>query len=112
MAQTQLQQLLKLPVLVEHFLEHRAETADMSFTEFIVLHYFSGNPVDDDYDRDQQLPFRSNDVVMVSGIVLMPEQLIPDFTPPVYQSEYYSLLSVSHLSSRHSDGVWQPPKSA
>ena len=48
LVQTPVQQFLKLPVLIAHFNEHRAENAGISFLEYIQLHYFSGNPKDDD----------------------------------------------------------------
>ncbi len=61
-AATPLGQLLKLPVLVEHFAEHRRENPDISVFGFVVLHYFSGNVRDADYERDMQLPFKSVDL--------------------------------------------------
>jgi len=56
---TPLGELLKLPVLIEHFREHKQETPDMTVMGFIVLHYFSGDIRDADYERDMQLPFKT-----------------------------------------------------
>ena len=61
LSQTELHQILKFPVFVQHYFEHQAEDPNITLSQFIVLHYFSGNPVDDDYARDMQLPFKSND---------------------------------------------------
>lgn len=56
---TPLGELLKLPVLIEHFREHRIESPEMTVIGFIVLHYFSGDVRDADYERDMQLPFKT-----------------------------------------------------
>jgi hypothetical protein len=103
--------MLKLPVLVEHFKEHRSGNSNITFTEFIVLHYFSGNPKDKDYDRDQQLPFRTNDVVLLTNTVVVPNQVAFDFTPPPHNDVTYPLFYIKPLTAKHSCGIWQPPKS-
>jgi hypothetical protein len=57
LAQSPLQQLLKLPVLVEHYGEHRIRSyGEISFFEFINHHYFTTHPDDGDTDRDQNFP--------------------------------------------------------
>lgn len=99
-----------MPVLIEHFREHRALNSGLSIGKFIVLHYFSGNPKDADYDRDMQLPFRAGDVILVSSTVVLPVQLELDFTPPAYGEKTYVLLGAEHLTPRHSASVFQPPK--
>ena len=112
LTQTPMQQFLKLPVLIAHFMEHRAETEDMSFADFIVLHYFSGNPVDDDYDRDQQLPFRSSDIVILSGAVIMPQPLTIQLTSFLYPVKDYPISFNSDAPSTYFADIWQPPKHA
>lgn len=58
---TPLGELLKLPALIGHFREHRIESPEMTVIGFIVLHYFSGDVRDADYERDMQLPFKTMD---------------------------------------------------
>ncbi|MCS6929144.1 MAG: hypothetical protein NZM43_06565 [Saprospiraceae bacterium] len=65
-------EVLKLPVLIEHYLEHRAEAPDMSFWEYLTLHYFSGIEYDADYARDLQLPFKSISLASVLLLALQP----------------------------------------
>ncbi|NJO26062.1 MAG: hypothetical protein HC867_10325 [Bacteroidia bacterium] len=55
---SEVHQLLRLPILVEHFIEHRQIDHDISFLAFLKLHY-GKIEIDDDYQRDQQLPFRT-----------------------------------------------------
>ena len=59
--------LLKIPILIEHFKEHRQLDAGISFWSFIKLHYVDPPIVDDDYQRDQQLPFRDTDCCLVTA---------------------------------------------
>lgn len=58
---TELGQLLKFPMLVEHYFEHKEKNPQISVMEFLVLHYegnhLENHPHDDDYDQDQKLPF-------------------------------------------------------
>lgn len=112
LAQSPLQQLLKLPVLMEHFAEHKIRSrGEISFFEFIHLHYFTTHPDDGDADRDQQLPFRSSEVIMMGSTVMVPEQILPGFEPPVFKERTYPLFNVTGFSSLFAYDIWQPPKS-
>ena len=63
---TELHQLLKLPVLIEHFQEHRQEESSISLWSFLKMHYLEKIVVDKDYQRDQQLPLRDADCGMMT----------------------------------------------
>gem|GEM_PF-3440588 len=65
-------EMLKLPVLFEHYREHRVAQADMGFWEYVSLHYFSGITYDADYACDMQLPFKSISLVYVFLFALQP----------------------------------------
>ena len=112
LAQTPLQQLLRLPVFIAHLKEHRAEDPSISFSAFIVLHYFSGNPKDADYDRDMQLPFRAQDVVLISSTVVLPGQVEMVFVSPAYKQRTYPLFHVTETLPNHSFDIFQPPRTA
>jgi hypothetical protein len=58
--------LLKAPVLLSHFKEHRQLDANISFWTFIKIHYVGPIIVDDDFQRDKQLPFRDAAFCMVA----------------------------------------------
>ena len=75
-AQTPLGQVLKFPVLMEHFYKHKKQEG-VSFLEFIKDHY-SPNHNDADQSEDDQLPFRG-DVVQNIGIALLPTLFKADF---------------------------------
>jgi hypothetical protein len=52
------QQFYKLPVLIEHFKEHQ-QIRNVSFIDFLAMHYWGDDLNDDDGDRDMQLPFKN-----------------------------------------------------
>src|SRR6476660_9653 len=63
-------QALKLPFVFTHFFEHRALNKNMSFLDFLDLHYFKGHAKDNDYSKDQQLPFKTTCPQQDHGISL------------------------------------------
>ena len=69
-------ELFKLPVLIEHFQEHRRETPDMTLIGFFILHYFSGDVRDADYERDMQLPFKTVELSALS-LAIAPSEPAP-----------------------------------
>lgn len=51
-------QLMKLPVLVMHYIEHRAQDGNLTVMQFLSMHYWGHDNNDNDQDRDDQLPFK------------------------------------------------------
>jgi len=70
---TDLHELYKLPVLFEHYSEHQQRNANVSFTDFLSMHYFGQDLDDNDDNRDMQLPFKKLDIHPVHH----------HFTPPI-----------------------------
>jgi hypothetical protein len=109
-AGTELHQLFKLPVFIQHFYEHQQEDKNISLLRFVVIHYFSGNPKDSDYNRDMQLPFKTADC---SSTIALAALTHPSFTNerPVFTvaNNYPALKNNTFLSSHFSD-IWQPPR--
>ncbi|OKL38523.1 hypothetical protein [Pontibacter flavimaris] len=110
---TTLQELQKAPVLAAHYLEHQEMTSDISLTQFLVLHYLSGNVKDGDYARDMQLPFKTTDVVASATTPLVIPVPFPElnFTLPPSAHVHGAVLDVDFHSSRFLSSIWQPPKS-
>jgi hypothetical protein len=104
--------MLKLPVFVVHYMEHKAATTDLSFMDFVQLHYFNGHPKDGDHTRDSQLPFSTNDIVIINSTVVLTEQAVMDFAPTVYREQTYPLFSFQQLLPSHTSDIWQPPKTS
>ncbi len=58
---TELHELIRLPFLVAHYKQHRVHDRDLSFIDFLKLHYSGDHPADQDDNDDNELPFKSKD---------------------------------------------------
>ncbi|MFA6060709.1 MAG: hypothetical protein WC756_21110 [Taibaiella sp.] len=110
---TELHQLLKLPVVFEHFAQHRKENKSISFLEFLDMHYMHGSPRDKDYKEDMKLPFKTADNYTATVSPALVSQLLPALAFPVICSAETKLpvfdLWFNHAA--HLSGIWQPPRS-
>jgi len=55
---TSLNQLIKVPVLYTHFVEHSRLDPSVDFCTFLEWHYWGDDLNDQDDDKDMQLPFK------------------------------------------------------
>ncbi|MBP1651479.1 MAG: hypothetical protein H6Q26_1636 [Bacteroidetes bacterium] len=63
-------QLMKLPVLVMHYIEHRAQDGNLSVVEFLSMHYLGEDVNDGDQERDNQLPFKKVSTTTVHQVFI------------------------------------------
>jgi hypothetical protein len=109
---TDMGQLLKLPVLVHHFIEHNHKEKAITFIAFLTEHYFSNESHPDNSKHDHQsLPFKTgcshsiNTFLAFEDLNSFLEQPINSITSnnvvPLYRQHYISNLFGS---------IWQPPK--
>lgn len=54
-----LYQLVKLPVLVQHYQEHRQRDESVSLLDFLSMHYWGKDIDDNDQEKDNELPFKA-----------------------------------------------------
>ena len=54
---TEAYQLLKLPLLAVHFVQHCNEDPNMTIMAFLEMHYAEEMVYDEDWQQDMQLPF-------------------------------------------------------
>jgi hypothetical protein len=110
-ANTELHQFLRLPVLFEHYNEHRQDNPSISLVDFLMLHYFNGDNTDGDYARDQQLPFKSDTCPEISFSIAMPPDDFPETTVQVFNltPTRVTFKSSFAISSFHFS-IWQPPR--
>ena len=106
---TEMHEVLRLPLLVEHFTEHKKLVGDISFWEFLVMHYNTNVSHDAD---DNKLPFKdpahsftaATLAIPIHKIILSDTQLIAEVCHgPSYQETFIA----SHLSD-----IFQPPRIA
>jgi len=107
---TELHQLLKMPLLLEHYKEHKLDNGNLSLISFIYQHYVGDDGNANDDQKDQNLPFKSAHFQMQNTVVFsvfkyeLPKIMVPQKQAgwPVMQS--YSLFSIAL------DALFRPPK--
>lgn len=105
-------QLAKLPVVFQHFSEHKQEDKNISFLRFLSIHYLHGSPKDKDYDRDMQLPFKTSHDCISSIAIAFVSIMVPiTIAKPVeiILPKSYFVLD-QHIQSTYLASIWQPPK--
>ncbi len=108
---TELYQLLKIPELIEHYVEHKELNPDMTLTAFLRTHY--DHPVKDgDYGKDQRLPF-----IIHSAPLSLVFTINPGFSFETV-TYHFSPLKIHRIPSKDEDlchkgflnSVWEPPR--
>lgn len=106
---TELFQLLKLPILFEHFVEHKAQD-NMSFTGYLIHHY-GGHEPDADWETDMKLPFMQLSEVFSLSASVTPFFASFHFSRGVApQTKCFFPLQDDDLLSCYLNTIWQPPK--
>lgn len=105
---------LRIPVLISHFEEHKQLDPSISFLSFLRLHYVGEIVIDDDYQRDNELPFREADCCVTTTTLSCEcpsltieihettEEIANEFI--LYDEDNRSLLSIAD--------IFQPPRMA
>lgn len=107
---TELNQLLKLPVLIEHYVEHKNLNPEMTLVSFFKMHY--DHPVKDaDYKTDRKLPF------IIHSTLSLVFTLNTDFSFEISGSDYkyYGIQNIPSLDENlyikgYLHSIWQPPR--
>jgi hypothetical protein len=109
---TEVGEILRLPIMVNHYLTHRATNTTSGIFNFMLMHYGSADEKDADEKQDQQLPFKSVEqggqfvfLEAPSIELMLPNDLLhlgDDFFPMI-QSSY---------AFRLPWGIWHPPRTS
>ena len=109
---TQFSQLYKLPIFIEHFIEHLQ--SDDLVDEMIVFiqHHYGGHEIDEDWKTDQKLPFIKIEVAHIdhSYLPLIVFE-VPKIDKEIHQ-EPIIFSDENYIYSYYLDSIWQPPKQA
>lgn len=111
---TEAHELLKIPVVFQHFIEHQKEDPSISALQFFQIHYLQGNVKDKDYDRDMQLPFKTAGEFFASSatpFVPLNAQIVLHY-PEDANNIVWSQQTTPFLFSAYQVNIWQPPKRA
>lgn len=111
---TELSQLLKFPVLVEHYIAHKDKNPKISVVDFLVLHYnnhLENHPQDDDYDQDQKLPFIVHtDVLSFCFVYTAPLSFDIKGVFPVNRKSKVLSFDDNFSENNFLSSIWQPPR--
>lgn len=100
-----------MPLLVEHFIEHREENSHLTLWQFLYMHYGMGDVKDADYDKDMKLPFKTHDNCVTSIInVFLPAQKVVITKLVQFVENKYPKLQQQSLHSTFLSNIWQPPR--
>lgn len=115
-AYTEIGQLLKLPNLVNHFLEHRNDKNDdeygISFIDFLKNHYNENNQHSDNAKHDHQnLPFKTTNCNSINTVIGMVQQTVFALhTAIIISIKKVVFCKEQHYTSKSFGSIWQPPK--
>ena len=109
---TELHQLLKLPIVFEHYYEHKQLNQDISFLDFLDMHYMHGSPLSVDYDQDMKMPFKTIDKCLNAAIpVIVPQNVnIAIHQPVQLKIKKRFIMQDEFVPSSYLSRIWQPPK--
>lgn len=105
-------ELLKLPVVFQHYQEHKQLNKDLTLLEFLDIHYMHGSPHDTDYDRDMQLPFKAPihaAVITASFVIPSPIFFLGRKAQFIEEKQQLPYTNSSYSYNFHSS-IWQPPR--
>lgn len=112
LAYTEFHQLLKVPFLIEHFQTHKEADPSLDFFSFLEMHYIGPFVVDDDYQQDQQLPFRNVNISLMGTNVFKSEPPTIEIAPPTeLLREFHNFDEISEPQIASFD-IFQPPRRA
>lgn len=105
---TEIHQLLKIPVLLSHFRDHRNENPGLSFIAFLKIHYSDDHPQDNDDREDNELPFKSiGDIAHIDTPVL--EKRIVTIAKYNYSKKHFTFYREG-TPKRRSFSIFHPPR--
>lgn len=107
---TEFAQLLRVPILVSHFFEHKEEDEGISFGEFMLIHYVAEYG-EDDYQQDTHLPFKAVDGNTIQIIAFVPFLSSCLKAKPIYAKvQKYDPYVDGFIDNAYLSSIWQPPK--
>ena len=107
---TELHQLLKVPVLISHFMEHKSGNENLGIMQFLAMHYAT----EKDHDaRDKELPFKSVCDSACASVVYLPEMMYSLVQcPETFAEIQYGEFLPENPGLLFQSTIWQPPRQA
>jgi hypothetical protein len=106
-------QLLKLPAFITHYITHKHENPNISLADFIQIHYQDQIVIDDDFQHDMQLPFKTHATDCCLSMSLATE--VP--LPPEIKLQAIEQIQIIHMLYNDdiplllsAPSIFQPPR--
>jgi hypothetical protein len=111
-AATETTELLKLPLLVEHYYHHKSENIHTRLISFLKMHYETGKGTNKNAKENNRLPFKSaHHSADLSFISLVPPLISPCLTKRVIiKNKPFEIPNHFQLPSKYLALIWQPPR--
>lgn len=111
-ANTELHQLLRLPALIHHFLEHTRQNRNESLATFLIEHYAGENKHCDNKQGDHDnLPFKAGDCSPIHKTIACNTPAVFLLTEPMGDKADIGLSPPPlSISSAFLSSIWQPPR--
>jgi hypothetical protein len=109
---TELPQLFKLPNLISHYFEHSRLNPDLSFGEFLVMHYGGDDGTSADDDTDNKLPCHNSNTNTITITYSPMVNDLPSFSFSSWNTREYNSRLQSGISSKNTKPIFQPPRLA
>lgn len=63
-------ELVKIPALLEHYAQHKSQQNELSFNDFLFMHYIGDDSNSQDNNSDAELPFKGTSQVSGTNVDL------------------------------------------
>lgn len=108
---TQLIEVLKLPFLIEHYFEHKAENKNLTFLQYLKLHYAETKHYAQDH-KEKQLPFKTIPQAAFNVVAINKTDFVEsiNYNFPSTNFIKHTAHYCSKYISFYTANIWQPPK--
>ena len=104
---TEVHEFFRMPILVEHYVEHKQKVNDLTFWEFLVMHY----ETDTNHDStDGQLPFKVLGHSLIAISMTLPIQKINISETVLISEVNHSFNYQESYFGSSLDSIFQPPR--
>jgi hypothetical protein len=108
---TELHQLVRIPALLVHYKEHKADETSLNFFQYLSLHYGQAIETDDAKHEHSHLPFQGTCELSLHALWISFPDTVEIFTTHFPANKNTpSVLPVTFLPTNTGTSIWQPPK--
>lgn len=114
-AHSEMLELVKLPVLKEHYKEHKQWDARISFMAFIGIHYFEETNPYGEQSRHMEMPFKKpcqSFVTSIAGFIVPTANTVTTSKVVAKERPQKLIVDSSAYSSQSLAAIWQPPRNS